>query len=374
MKAITSVIETRKFIPYSFWILGLFVLTACDARTQTSNIKSDEQVVFFQTNAWFDKSTQQWHIPIHGWVFELENSVVRKKLIATVLKRKYQLKTNANTQANFDRRIHHLIADNERGKKLWIQIAGQKHRLSKSKPNGHTLTTLKIDAHIVESTSQGHQIEFQVILDDRDKRIFKGRANLVQPQGLSIISDIDDTIKISKVRDRKSLFEHTFYLDFMAVPGMAEIYQKWSEIGSAFHFVSSSPWQLYPDLLTLAQNAQFPDAAFHLKKVRFKDRTFFNLFKKGTETKPPQIRSILETFPKRQFILVGDSGEQDPEVYVQIYHEYPEQIRCIFIRNVTEETADNPRFKKLFSDIDNDRWLLFNNSEHIAQNNTQCLN
>ncbi|WP_395377731.1 phosphatidate phosphatase App1 family protein [Marinicella sp. W31] len=360
-----------KFI---FCILTTLILSYGYAETQHSDLKSDEQLIFFQTDAWLNQQTQQWHLPIHGWVFELEDSVVRKQAIASVLKQKYKLQTNAATEANFSRRINHLIADNERGKEIWIQIANQKHRLTESHANGHIQTLLTIDVASIQAASHHQQIEFQALLDDDDNRSFTGRINLIPSHGLSIISDIDDTIKISEVGNRKKLLEHTFFLDFKAVPGMANMYQKWSEPNSALHFVSSSPWQLYPDLLKLTQQAQFPEAAFHLKNIRFKDSSFFNLFKKGIETKPTQIRSILNTFPKRHFILVGDSGEQDPEVYVQIHAEFPDKIRCILIRNVTAESADNTRFKKLFSDIPDTRWMLFEHAEEITLNNTShCL-
>ncbi|CAF2972434.1 unnamed protein product [Rotaria sp. Silwood2] len=62
--------------------------------------------------------------------------------------------------------------------------------------------------------------------------------------GVSIISDIDDTIKISKVLFIPSLLKNTFYDDFKPVNGMNELYQKWHKQKCQFHYVSASPWQL----------------------------------------------------------------------------------------------------------------------------------
>jgi phosphatidate phosphatase APP1 len=126
-----------------------------------------------------------------------------------------------------------------------------------------------------------------------------------------------------------------------------------------FHFVSSSPWQLYEPLREFLDDAGFPPAGINLKAVRFRDETLFDLFKKGTETKPGIIEGILETYSGRQFILVGDSGEQDPEVYAELIRNYPDQVLKVYIRNVTEESADNDRFTAVFEDIDASDWTLF---------------
>ncbi len=62
--------------------------------------------------------------------------------------------------------------------------------------------------------------------------------------GISVISDIDDTIKISQVLSKRRLLKHTFYSYFKPVDGMSELYQKWYEQNCQFHYVSASPWQL----------------------------------------------------------------------------------------------------------------------------------
>ena len=68
------------------------VLAGCDFDSMRSgsgaviysDIRSDECVVFFRTAAWLDKANQEWHVPIHGWVYENDNSAARKALFSTV--------------------------------------------------------------------------------------------------------------------------------------------------------------------------------------------------------------------------------------------------------------------------------------------------
>lgn len=61
----------------------------------------------------------------------------------------------------------------------------------------------------------------------------------------------------------------------------------------------------------------------------------------------------------RTLILVGDSGERDPEIYGFIARKYPKRIHRIFIRAVKGEKKDDKRFIKAFEDIPREKWSIF---------------
>lgn len=330
-----------------------------------SEIKDDEFVVFFRTSAWLDEDHSTWHVPVHGWIYEPQDSTTRKAALATILESQYGLAPSARTEANFDRRVNLLLADSERDKRIVVRVGKRNHVLEPSSADGHFRTTLEISVDEMSGIADADQVRFSAVTRNSELRNFYGQVRLVPPTGLSIISDIDDTVKVSNVRDHKLLFEHTFFLDFTAVPGMADLYDAWSDQGASFHFVSSSPWQLYSPLQTFVDAEHFPWSTFSLKSVRFRDETLLNLLQEGTKTKPLQIEPILHTYPGRKFILVGDSGEQDPEVYTALIRKHPDQIVKIYIRNVTKEAADGERFKTLFEDIDTTRWALFDDTSTI---------
>jgi phosphatidate phosphatase APP1 len=336
-----------------------FAAHAQNRDSDYSNVKDDETIQFFRTAAWLNEATDEWHVPIHGWIYEPEDSVSRRALFETILDRQFDLTVSDATEANFSRRLNLVIADNERNKQIVIEFAGQTYTLPESERNGHFETELHIAAAAVEEHIEDSIIRYQAVTDDEETRSFTGEVLFVSPRGLSVISDIDDTVKISGVTDHRNLLENTFLLDFAATPGMAELYRNWDEDNVSFHYVSSSPWQLYAPLQEFLDENGFPPAELNLKAVRFRDRTLFELFKKGTETKPIQIEKILSTWPDRSFVLVGDSGEQDPEVYADFLRRYPQRLERALIRNVTEESPDNERFASLFAGIDSGRWQLF---------------
>lgn len=182
-----------------------------------------------------------------------------------------------------------------------------------------------------------------------------GRIKLIDASGLSVISDIDDTIKVTEIPlGEREVLRNTFFRKFTASPCMANMYQAFGE-QVAFHYVSGAPWQLYEPLnaFLFSDVGGFPHGSMHMKNVRanpFESESFqdiWKLVKYGShevtfQQKTTQISTLLRHFPKRKYILIGDSGEQDPEVYRLIRQQFPEQVIEIRIRDVVNDVKNNP--------------------------------
>ncbi|KAJ2461189.1 hypothetical protein GGI02_005674, partial [Coemansia sp. RSA 2322] len=70
-----------------------------------------------------------------------------------------------------------------------------------------------------------------------EEQIVSGLAHLIEPRGVSIISDIDDTIKASNITAQKRIvLETAFARPMKAVPGMSELYRDWYRLGCEFHY------------------------------------------------------------------------------------------------------------------------------------------
>lgn len=234
-----------------------------------------------------------------------------------------------------------FVVDNQSYKRPKIKLAGLTFQSSKSGKNGHFRTSIILPQSHVPKQSESPTILPYKVVDDK-RRKFEGAVHLVPPTGVSVISDIDDTIKITNYLNKKDFLKNTFLLEFKAVPGMAELYQQWKTQyeNCCFHFVSASPYQLYEELDAFCQKEGFPPATFHLKTVRPKDKTILQLFADPMDYKRQHIEGIFKKFPGRTFRLVGDSGEKDPEIYADIYRDYPNQVEGIWIRNINNATAD----------------------------------
>lgn len=345
--------------------MGLLIGTlAIIASADASNIRSDEHIIFFPTLAYRDERDGDWVVPIHGWVFEPERDSIRRSAALTLLRKSLGLSERDGEALLFQERAREFLVDNERGKRILIRINGTTHALPGSEADGHVEAKLRIPprsltTRTAESLESGKWITFQAVLPKGDSRRFSGSFQLLGPDGLSVISDIDDTIKVSAVLNKPALLINTFLREFEAVPGMAGAYRSWAKQGASFHYISASPWQLYNPLRDFADKEGFPAGTFHLKSFRVKDSSFFSLFDSPYEYKLAIIEPILKAFPRRRFVLVGDSSEKDPEVYGQLARDYPARIRHIFIRDVTDEPAESDRYRKAFENVPPDRWRIF---------------
>ena len=332
-----------------------------------SGVSANEHVVLFTTSSWIDSETNTCFIPINGWVYKRSERRIARAVFAELLQRKYGLVSNDDTQENFKQRIRLLTAGDERGKHIVIKLLGKRYEIAKSEANGHFATTIEVSATMVEDYIGG-SVPFELVLRPNDNRKFEAQSLLIGEQGVSVISDIDDTVKLSYVTDHKKLFESSFFKDFVPVDGMADLYRKWYASGARFHYVSSSPWQLYEPLFEFMRDHGFPEATLSLKKVRFKDETFFNLFKSATKTKPSAIRAILRIYPHRQFVLLGDSGEKDAEVYAEVARQHPQQISKIYIRNIDGRPSLDTDYDAIFKDVPRSKWQTFELPAEIEPN------
>ena len=155
-------------------------------------------------------------------------------------------------------------------------------------------------------------------------------------------SQIDDTIKHSAISSgAKEIFRNTFIRDLgdLTIEGVKEWYNHMANMGVKLHYVSNSPWQLFPVLVSFFAGAGLPPGSFHLKQY---SGMLQGIFEPVAERKKATLERIMSDFPERRFILVGDSGEADLELYTDIVIANPRRVLGVFIRDVT--TADGSGF------------------------------
>lgn len=171
-----------------------------------------------------------------------------------------------------------------------------------------------------------------------------------------VISDIDDTIITTNVINRLKMLittiaanEHT-RVPFEGVSAFYKALQKGVSGNEAnpIFYVSSSPWNLYGFLIEFMRKNEIPFGPIFLKD--FGSHTIFHGGDHQTH-KLENIRHILETFENLPFVLIGDSGEQDPEIYRRIIEEFPNRIRAVYIRDVNPNPLRIEAIGKLVTEI-----------------------
>ena len=160
-------------------------------------------------------------------------------------------------------------------------------------------------------------------------------VEIIPTRGISLISDVDDTVKRSNISmGAREIFRNTFVRDLadLTVDGVREWYHAMHEMGVKVHYCSNSPWQLFPVLATFFHTAGLPQGSIHLKQY---SGMLQGIFEPVAERKKGTLETIIRDFPERKFLLVGDSGEADLEVYTELVLSNPGRILAVFIRDVT---------------------------------------
>jgi phosphatidate phosphatase APP1 len=159
----------------------------------------------------------------------------------------------------------------------------------------------------------------------------------------------------------------TFLREFRPIDGLAAVYRRWAEQGAAFHYVSSSPWQLYDALAELVDCAGYPPGTFHLRSFRLRDHMLRRLLLIRRQGKVKAMLTLLRAFPTRRFLLVGDSGERDPEIYGALARKFPRQVTGVFIRELPHRPMDFERSRRAFHRLADPRWLVFRSPAELPE-------
>ncbi len=155
-----------------------------------------------------------------------------------------------------------------------------------------------------------------------------------------IISDIDDTIvqtnATSLVRMVRSVVRNA--ASRLPFEGVGDLYRALHAGRNPVFYVSSSPWNMHDLLQDYMDLNGIPHGPMFLQDWGIDEDTFITT---AHEThKLEQIRILLDYYPALRFVLIGDSGQHDPEIYLRVIQAHPGRILAAFIRDVTPDVRD----------------------------------
>lgn len=181
----------------------------------------------------------------------------------------------------------------------------------------------------------------------RGGRLFQGTVYVPRPNAeLGVISDIDDTVKITGVHDHGKVVEEVLFGDAETdkpVPGMAALYADIERSGNKsprpFHYVSASPYALSARIVKFLSLNHFPSGSLDLMKLDLSKDVMSGVAERIVQYKESAIENIFAAFPGRKFLLFADNGQEDPKIYSRLLSSHPDRIEAIYIREVEEGKA-----------------------------------
>ncbi len=179
----------------------------------------------------------------------------------------------------------------------------------------------------------------------KNQGVIKTKAVVILPAGnveYGVISDIDDTIVPTGATRLWEMLKTTFLGNAhtrLPFSGVAEFYQAMAKgtdgvESNPFFYVSSSPWNIYDFLMEFLDVHGIPKGPLMLRDIGLSREQF--IAGSHQAHKLLQVEKIFDVETQLRFILIGDSGQKDPEIYLQVIRDYPDRVKMVYIRNVSE--------------------------------------
>ncbi|MEN8374645.1 MAG: phosphatase domain-containing protein [Gemmatimonadota bacterium] len=157
-----------------------------------------------------------------------------------------------------------------------------------------------------------------------------------------IISDLDDTVLRTEATSLLRMARHTFFGNAhtrQAFPGVGALYRGLrgdaESLSRPFFYVSSSPWNLFDLLVRFLELNHIPRGTLLLKDYGLTSDHL--IAADHTKHKLAHVLAILDAHPGLRFVLMGDSGQHDADVYAAAVRERPGRVRAVCIRRVARQ-------------------------------------
>jgi phosphatidate phosphatase APP1 len=159
-----------------------------------------------------------------------------------------------------------------------------------------------------------------------------------------VISDLDDTLIHSFIRNKLVQIRTLLFTTVekrQAVKDMSHLIKRFALAGADAFYLSNSEQNLYPMLFRFLTINKFPPGPLFLKQyIHIRDMVTRRLMGKKHSHKMNTLGKLMELFPNKKYILIGDNTQKDLSIYLKLADMFPERIRYIIIRKVRHREED----------------------------------
>lgn len=335
-------------------------------------ITANDMVWLLDNLAYRNTKTNNWEAEFVAAVFDQDTGVEVSKIVADVAE-KIGIGKGDAAEATIRERLMPFMQTILPGRTVTANYASQMElKLGPGSRNG-----ISSDIKSVTENKDGDVIFSRALVPQGTNGILEMKTVYAEPEGWAVISDIDDTIKITQTSDPIGILRSTFVSEPTPIKGMPEFYAHLQRIISPqapFFYLSASPYNLYK-FLTDFRTKFYPHGTIILRDASWMNLSglLSNLTLGVQEYKVDRMDKINSWLPKRKMICIGDSTQSDPEAYAEIYSKYPGWVRKILIRKVDDiaaigirEKNEPKRFEKAFKDVPRDVWHVFDEPEECG--------
>lgn len=232
------------------------------------------------------------------------------------------------------------------------QVAGARVRARFQGVEGDAITdrggyfTIDLSLPAPVAQSGWHAVELTLVDAPADAPVRAVAEVIIPPAAarFGVISDIDDTVLWTNVTNKLNMalmLARSNPFTRKPFKGVAALYRALhagvgGNEGNPVFYVSSSPWHLFDPLVEFMRLQHIPLGPLMLRELSVRGLLEPD---RSRNHKLDKIEKILRAYPSLQFVLIGDSGERDPEIYAEVLRRHPQSVRVIYIRNVNPDPS-----------------------------------
>jgi phosphatidate phosphatase APP1 len=246
---------------------------------------------------------------------------------------------------NLRNMFHRFESDEVPGALVAARAGGAELR-ARTDEEGHFDLTLDLPAPL-DDPRVWEPVDLELLEPRGPAGVTHATGQVLVPRGAqyAVISDLDDTVLHSSATSLWQMARLTLLhnahtrLPYEGVAGFYQALQRGRD-GEAYNpvfYVSNSPWNLYDLLEDFLDVHGIPRGPLLLRDWSLRT------LKAGAAHKGAAIRALLGTYPDLEVVLVGDSGERDPEIYRQVVLDHPGRVLAVYVRDVAPERHDAVR-------------------------------
>ena len=196
---------------------------------------------------------------------------------------------------------------------------------------------------ILESDLVTEALWHPIVLEAPDHKAVANGEVLVPPADaeFAIISDVDDTIVHTAATSVLSMVRSVLMQNAATRPpleGVAAFYEALHRDRNPIFYVSSSPWNLHDLIVDYMAVQKIIRGPIFLQDFGISDEILVHLPHRNHKLR--EITLLLEYYPDLPFVLIGDSGQHDPEIYLEVVRNMTKRIKAVFIRDASPATRD----------------------------------
>lgn len=352
--------------------LGGIVKIIGDLNPFGKAVSKNDTVWLLDNTAFRTSRLRSWQAEYVAAVFERDPKCKVADIVSGIAE-SIGLADDAAERDTIEERILPFLWDVRIVRIVKVGIQGKDLKLTPTNINGISTEILKIP-----NADKGTIVRSVAKVPAGADGILEAQTFYAGPEGWGILSDIDDTIKVTMTSDPIGIIEKTFVDEPTPVRGMPELYaqiKSYLPDDTPWFYLSASPYNLYPFLQEF-RNRYFPPGTLILRDFSWKAITgLLSALTVGTEEyKTDRMRKVNSWFPKRKMIVIGDSTQSDPEAYGEIYRTVPGWIKLILIRKVEDVAAvgiadknEPKRFETAFEGVPREAWHVFSEPEECSR-------